>query len=180
MPTAQLAANIQGSTSSWATASPLGPEGKGLFVPTAQNTDRTEQRIALIDLFDAMWNTQNISGVLDCFTEDAVVSIVCPQHRSSVVYRGQQQIRDFVEQTIGGCVIRGRSHHVVGDRVIWMVTVANDDLRQMGVGAVRNRNEAVIREGKIVAHTVTMTPEAVATLDAATGRSVEYLAHLGA
>lgn len=127
-----------------------------------------------------MWNTQNVSGVLDCFTEDAVVTIVCPQCHASVVYRGQQQIRDFVEQTIVGCVIRARSHHVVDDRVIWMATVVNDHLRQLGVDSVRNRNEAVIREGKIAAYMVTVTPETVATLNAATGRSAECLARLGA
>ncbi len=148
-------------------------------MPAAQNTDSTEQRIALIDLFHAMWNTQNVSGVLDCFSEDAVVTIACPQHLSSVVYRGRQQIRDFVEQTIVGCAVRARSHHVVDDRVIWMATVVNDQLRQAGVDSVRNRNEAVVRAGKIAAYMVTVTPEAVARLDAATGRSVEYLAHLG-
>ena len=38
----------------------------------------------------------------------------------------------------------------------------------------------VMRAGKIVAHTVTLTPATVAELDAATGWSVGYLAHLGA
>ena len=136
----------------------------------ACNRDSTERLIALIDLFHGMWNTQNVSGVLDCFTEDAVVTIVSPQHHSSVLYRGQHQLRAFVRQTITGCVIRARSHHVVDDRVIWMATVANDHLRQVGVEEVRNRNEAVIREGKTTAYTVTMSPETVAELDAATGR----------
>jgi hypothetical protein len=47
------------------------------------------------------------------------------------------------------------------------------------VESVRNRNEAVIREGKILAYTVTLTPETVAVLGDATGQSGEYLTQLG-
>lgn len=149
-------------------------------MPATPNTGNTEQRIALIDFFHAMWNTQNVSGVLACFTEDAVVTMVCPQHQVSLVYHGVVQIRDFVEQTIVGCVIRARSHHRVDDRMIWTATMTNEQLRQVGVDAVRNRNEAVIREGKIAAYIVTVTPETVATLNSVAGWSLEHVAYLGA
>ncbi len=160
---------------------PIGAQrGRELSVSFAFNHDSREQRIALVDLFHAMWNTQNVSGVLERFSEDALVRIVCPEHHVSVVYRGAQQLRAFVRQTIVGCLIRARSHHVVEDRVIWMATVANDHLWQVGVESVRNRNEAVIREGKIAAYTVIVTPETCATLDGATGRRGVYLTQLGA
>jgi ketosteroid isomerase-like protein len=149
-------------------------------VPIAYHRNRNEHLIALIDRFHAMWNTQHVSGVLQCFSEDAVVSIVCPQHHVSVVYRGRQQLRAFVRRTIAGCVIRARSHHVVDDRVIWMATVANDHLRQLGVDSVRNRDEAVIRDEKIAAYTVMVTAETVAKLEAVTALSAEQLGELGA
>lgn len=69
---------------------------------------------------------------------------------------------------------------MVDARVIWMATVTNDHRRRVGVDSVGNRNDVVVREGKIAAYTVTLMPETVADLDAATGRSGEYLAQLGA
>ncbi len=157
-----------------------GEMGGDPLAPTMNSHDLCEQRIALIDLLHAMWNTQNVAGVLACFSEDVVFRIVCPPRHASIVYEGHHQLRAFVEQTIPGYHVRARSHHVVDDRVIWMATVTSDQLRQVGVDAIRDRHEAVIRKGKIVAYTVTMLPEAVATLDTATDWSLEYLAQLGA
>ena len=64
--------------------------------------------------------------------------------------------------------------------MIWMATVANDHLRQLGVDSVRNRDEAVIRDEKITAYTVMVRAETVAKLEAVTALSAEQLGELGA
>ena len=63
----------------------------------ASNHNQRDALIALIDLFHAMWNTHDVAGVLGCFSEEAVVRIVCPEHDASVVYREAPQFRAFVE-----------------------------------------------------------------------------------
>ena len=140
----------------------------------------TDQLVAFIDTFHAMWNTHDIPGVLECFTEEAVVRIVCPQQQTSVVYQGKAQIHDFVTQAIAGCVIHARSHHVVDNRVIWMARMRSDALRELGIEWVRNQNEAIVQDGKISAFTVTVTPETVAQLEAAASLTEEQLGKLGA
>lgn len=72
--------------------------GRGLSVPFTSNHKRSEQPVALTDLFHVMWNTQDVSGVLQRFSEDGVVTIVSRQHHSSVVYRGQRQIRALCDR----------------------------------------------------------------------------------
>ena len=127
-----------------------------------------------------MWNTHDVSGVLECFTEEAVVRIVCPQQQTSVVYQGKAQIDDFVAQAFAGCVIHARSHHVIENRVIWMTRMLSDVLRELGIKWVSNQNEAVVQDGKMSAFTVTVTPETVAQFEAAASLSEEQLGILGA
>jgi hypothetical protein len=63
-----------------------------------------------------------------------------------------------------------------------MARTSSDPLRQLGIESVRNRNEneAVISDGKITAHTVMITPETVAQLEAVTALSEEQVGKLGA
>ena len=64
--------------------------------------------------------------------------------------------------------------------MLWMARMSSDPLRHLGIESVRNRNEAVISDGKITAHTVMVTPETVAQLEAVTALSEEQLGKLGA
>ena len=49
------------------------------------------------DRFLSCHNTHDVSGVLECFSEEAVVTIVCPKQQTSVVYQGKAHIQAFVE-----------------------------------------------------------------------------------
>ncbi len=131
--------------------------------------------VAVIDLYHAMWNTHHLDGVLSCFADDAMVTISGLSRKTSAVYQGKTEIRAFVQQHLGEYTIRARSHHVVGDRIVWMILASSEALQRARIDWIRCRGEAAVRHDKLTSLTVTVTPEATAKLEMATAAGVNHL-----
>jgi hypothetical protein len=128
--------------------------------------------VAVIDAFDAMWNIHDLEGILNCFTDDAMVTLIQRPDEGPTVYHGQAAIRTLVQTYLPGGYIRGRSHYrAETDRLVWMARVSADCFKQLGVDWIEWKAEATVRSGKIASYTVTPTSESLAKLDTAKRRS---------
>ena len=127
-----------------------------------------EGLVDLIDAFHAMWNTHRVDGVLSFFTEDAVVTVVGFPSETSTSYRGKTAIQDMLQSYLPGWKVHARSHHPTDtNRVAWMSRISADIFRRLGIDWIEWKAEVIIRNGKIAAYTVTLTPESVAKLETA-------------
>lgn len=127
-----------------------------------------EDLVELIDVFHAMWNTHHVDGVLRFYTEDAVINIEGLPNESSISIRGKTAIQIMLQTYLPGWHVDARSHfRANANRVTWMARTSADVLRRIGVDWLEWKTEVILRNGKIAAHTVTLTSEAVVTLEAA-------------
>jgi hypothetical protein len=122
--------------------------------------------ISVVDEFDAAWNAHDVDAIMRYIGDDSVVTFTPPPPGDSGVYRGQDEIRRFVETHLPGFHVDSRSHQVVGDSVSWLATVAADSFRRMGLDQVVFDCTAAIRGDTITSFAVTMTPETLARLQA--------------
>jgi len=123
--------------------------------------------VSVVKAYDAVWNAHDVEGVLDFFTDDAVVRIEpAPPDEFRGVYTGKEQIRaGYVEPLMAGFHVESRDHQVaghqegVGDRVIWTAVVSGDFFRQIGAEPpVESSAEAVVEGEKIKSFTA-INPE---------------------
>lgn len=132
-----------------------------------------EDPLRLIDGFDAAWNAHDEEGVLDLFTEDAVVRLVPAPPGELEAYEGKEQVRDFVRRHMPGFRVESRDHQVaghhegVGDRVIWESTVSSERFRELGADEVEGAAEAIVKGGEIESFTFSLSHEALGKMRAA-------------
>ena len=124
------------------------------------------------DEFDAAWNAHDLDRVLRLFADDAVVEMPTPPPGAPPLFRGPQQIRQFVEMLIDGFHVESTNIHEEGDHVSWFSTVENDDFRQMGLGSADAVCEAVVSGGKVRAFTPRFTPSTLARMQAAQNKAL--------
>ncbi len=130
--------------------------------------------VDLIDAFHAMWNAHRIDGILSFFTEDAVITVVGFPRGTSTCYRGKTAIEEMLQAYLPGWQVSARSHIPADtNRVRWMARISADVLRRLGVDWIEWKAEVVLRNGKIAAFTVTLTPDSIAKIDAAIRRCAE-------
>jgi ketosteroid isomerase-like protein len=118
--------------------------------------------------FDATWNTNDAEAVLAHFTDDAVVCPVPPLPGAPEVFRGEDEVRGFVQMLIPNFHVESRDYRARGDTVSWYATVTSDTVRQMGVDSLSADCEAIVRDGKVVSFTPRFTQETLERLQAAT------------
>ncbi len=118
--------------------------------------------LAVVQALDAACNADDLDGALALFAHDAVVRQV-PAPLDGGEYRGEAQIRHWLEPQLIGFQVDSQGHQVGGNTVTWTAMVTADMLRRAGLAEpVRAEVEAVVRDGKIAAFTVTNNPEDVA------------------
>ena len=120
-----------------------------------------------LDGVDALWNSHNLEGVIDTFTNDAVVKFVPPPPGAPEVATGKEQIRPIIASLLPGFHVESTNHQLAGDRVTWNATASNDAFRSLGIDSVDASGEAMLRGEKIESFTITFTPETLARLQAA-------------
>jgi hypothetical protein len=120
-----------------------------------------------LDAIDDLWNGHNLDGVMDTFTDDAVVKFVPPPPGAPEVATGKAQIRSIIASLLPGFRVQSTNHRLAGDRVTWIATASNDAFRSIGVDSVDASGEAALSGERIRAFTITFTPETLARLQAA-------------
>jgi hypothetical protein len=124
-------------------------------LPFGGSASNSLDPVAVVDSLEAMWNTQDIDGLLSYFSDDAVVTVEDSRLGQHGRYEGKEQIKRFARRHVPGRFLYSRSHHSTGDQLIWMSAVFSDQsCRQKD--PIMVRSEAVIHRGKIV--TLTMAP----------------------
>ena len=125
---------------------------------------------ALVATFDERWNARDEEGVLDFFTDDAVVRTTPPLPGGPEAFNGKEEIRQgFVRPLIPGFHVDSRNHRVEGNKVTWDSTLESDALGQMGVDRAETTTEANFRGDKIEAFYPTFSSETVARMQEAMG-----------
>jgi hypothetical protein len=108
--------------------------------------------------YDAARNAHGVEGVMDFFTDDAVVRLEpSPPDVFGGVYTGKEQIRaGYVEPLMAGFHVEASDYQVagrqvgVGQRVRWTASVSGDFFRQMGAESPVEANaEAVLQGDKL-------------------------------
>lgn len=125
--------------------------------------------MAVVQALNDTCNSGDVEGVLDLFTDDAVVkNQPPPSPADSGVYTGKQEIRGWFEPQIQRHLhVESRNYRVSGDTVTWRTVVTEDELRQMGIDDFEVTAEATVQNGKITSFTVTPTPETLSKVQAA-------------
>ncbi len=115
----------------------------------------TQDPSSVIQALDQACNAHDLDTALLLFTDDAEVRHSPPPDGVGV-YRGKEQIRRWFEPQMPGLHIESYGHEVDGDSVRWAARLTDDLLQQMGqTEPIEARNEATIRDGKIVSFIVT-------------------------
>lgn len=133
---------------------------------TWQGTDfEAVDFVSVIDRLDAMWNAQYLDAVLEIFTDDAVVTVVLGGQERPKVITGRKQIRELLRPWLPGSTIRSRSHHVDGDRVIWISVASWDQDHRQDLDEISVKCEAEVRGDCIAMLTVTVHGQPQARLN---------------
>jgi hypothetical protein len=110
----------------------------------------SDELIALLYHFDDKWNSQDLEGILECFSDNATISVIPPIPRMKGTYSGALAIRSFVQTLLHGFHVESSEYLVHEETVTWFSDVTNDMFIQMGVYPVEVSSEAKIVDGKIV------------------------------
>jgi ketosteroid isomerase-like protein len=114
--------------------------------------------VSIIHAFDAAWNRRDVEAIMAFFADDAVLT-QAPSPPGGGTYRGNEQIRGWVEPQLPGFHVDSRDFRASGDTVTWMSMLTGDLFRQMGFSEpIEARGEAIVREGKITSLSVTNPP----------------------
>ncbi len=128
--------------------------------------------LSIIENFDAAWNNRDVEGVLDFFTDDAVVTFdppLPPPGRDS--YAGKHQIRELVEMLLSDAfrVVSDR-HQVDGNRVVWHSMIVAGAFRELGIDELESTMSATIVNDRIGDFAVVFSLESARKLETAASR----------
>lgn len=123
---------------------------------------------ATIKSLSAALNAGNVDAALAFFADDATQTQTPPPTGTTGIRTGKEQIRAFLAGMIAD-KFNGEvsSFQVAGDKVSYTATFSTDTYRKMGVAPLVAAEEVVIDKGKIKSHTITITPESLAKIQAA-------------
>lgn len=97
--------------------------------------------------FERAWTSHDVAAVMELFAEDAELTsaLPFPQHG---VYRGPEQVRQFMEKQMSASVDVDLTHkQVAQERVTWTVRTR----RNRGGTDLHGQAEAQFRSGKVAA-----------------------------
>lgn len=118
--------------------------------------------LALAKAFVAAENAHDVEAVVALFTDDAEV------HSSMHVCTTTEQIRAWQQELAEGAIeIKPNPFEVDGDVVRWTGALAVAYFRNLGLASVTGQWEITARAGKIASLNFALTPDAIATVQAA-------------
>src|SRR5579862_2119198 len=114
------------------------------------------------------FNAGAVEKVVNCFADDAVVTLDPPIPGAQETFRGKREIRNWAQMMVPGARVQASNIQTEGDHIKWGGTFSNDLLRKNGVNQAHAENEAVVKNGKIVRYTPTLPHDVASRLAAGT------------
>lgn len=88
---------------------------------------------AIVDAFDALWNSGNREAILAGVTDSSVVEIEpAPPPPVQSHYIGREQIAQFLGMFLPGFHVESRNFRQEGDEIVWEFTARADAFRALG------------------------------------------------
>jgi len=131
----------------------------------AQGTDP----MAVVNAWVEALNAGNIEAALSYLADDAVLTFVPPPTPGDDgIFSGKKEIRGWYEGLVKakGVTTKGNCQ-IKGEKVTCLDTYTDTGLQGMGVDSLEMEWAATVRDGKIQGYTATITPGALAKLEAA-------------
>lgn len=136
-------------------------------LPTALSAQATDPE-AVIRAVGKALNAGDLDGVMAFYAENAVKTQQPPPAGQSGVWTGKEQIRASIKSMIDARTTCDASNvQVVGNKVSYTATCANDSFRKLGLASIAVNEETTVEAGKITAQHVTIPPETLAKIQAA-------------
>ncbi|HEU4793479.1 MAG TPA: nuclear transport factor 2 family protein [Nitrolancea sp.] len=120
--------------------------------------------LSVIEHFINAWNDHDADGVLECFADDAVITIVPALPTMPDAYAGKPQIRGFVQANMPDFSVAARDYEVMGNTVTWLASVSSTGPWRLGLTPITAMAEAVLHHDKIRSLTIILSEESVARL----------------
>lgn len=117
--------------------------------------------------FEAELNDHDLDRVVDCFTEDAIITFIpSPPPTLPRQVQGKAEIRQLADRLIPGFQIASRDYALGRDQVTLEASVSTESLRSLGISSVDVTAEVAVHGGKVSAFTLTFSNDAMARLQA--------------
>ncbi len=111
-------------------------------------TLQPDMQQGLVDVLDSMWNARDVDGMLELFSDDAVVWVTPPLplgFRST--FRGKQAVRKALERITKGTSIQSSGCQSTGPVITWRSTISSRGWG--GWGPAHIEFEAQLEAGKM-------------------------------
>jgi ketosteroid isomerase-like protein len=113
--------------------------------------------VEIIKARDEAMNAEDVESAVAFYAEDATYTVIFGPDEEPVILTGKDAIFERLAGFKGGNVHYGTTvMAVIGDTARVLCTWAIDGLRGDGVDHIEQFEEFVFRDGKIVAHTMTV------------------------
>jgi hypothetical protein len=117
--------------------------------------------------FEAELNDHDLDRVVDCFTEDAIVTFIpSPPPALPRQVQGKAEIRQLADRLIPGFQIASRDYALGKHQVTLDAIVSTESLRSLGIDSVDVTAEVAVADGKVSAFTLTFSNDAMDRLQA--------------
>jgi ketosteroid isomerase-like protein len=117
--------------------------------------------------FEAELNDHDLDRLVECFTEDAVVTFIpSPPPTLPRQVQGKAEIRQLADRLMPGFQIASRDYALGTHQVTLDATVSTESLRSLGILSVDVTAEVAVAGGKVSAFTLTFSNDAMARLQA--------------
>ena len=127
----------------------------------------TSPLLAVAQDFEAELNDHDLDRVVDCFTEDAVVTFIpSPPPTLPRQVQGKAEIRQLADRLMPGFQMASRDYALGKHQVTLDATVSTESLRSLGIFSVDVTAEVAVAGGKVSAFTLTFCDEAMERLQA--------------
>ncbi len=140
----------------------LQPNSKGQGLAAASEGPTGDPQAVLDSLLEAQ-NAHDTQAVLDCFAENATVTLMVE------TLEGEPAIRQWQEQLAADhfhIELQGAGT-VNGDRVAFTAQVNQDSVKTLGLAHLPCEGEVILRNGKVEHYMFKLTPESQVRFDAA-------------
>jgi hypothetical protein len=117
--------------------------------------------------FEAELNDHDLDRVVNCFTEDAIVTFIpSPPPTLPRQVQGKAEIRLLADRLMPGFQMASRDYALGTHQVTLDATVSTESLSSLGISSVDVTAEVAVDGGKVSAFTLTFSNDAMERLQA--------------
>ena len=122
----------------------------------------------IVESLSAAQNRRDLQGVLSYFADDAVLRFEPPLPPAHPVYRGKQEIREYLRLLLADPLrVEVADIRATGNEVIWRARVSANRFRALGIDPAEVSHHALLEGGLIRSLTITYSPETARRMEEA-------------